>query len=434
MGRHKQRTRTTAPKTSSNGITIQEIQRFSGDGSSYLTYRVQGWRQDGKWKRRQFKKRRDAETFAASKRVEMENKGTAQMLVLSPLTEEQHRQAANAFERLAGTYTLEQAISYFLENHRPPEHTISLRDAVGFYLDDCERSGIRPRTLFQKRSVLNQFTNAVDNDKVHSISPAKIQAFLKSLQAKNGAGPATRKTWNNYRNDLNHFFAWAREPDLASNRPYTFTNPVEKVRVFTAKQVAEQREPIPATTAPTRVVRIFSALMRWKGGRMVRHYALLYFAGIRPAELERMAGREGELINLKTGVITIPASVSKTGDQRQVTISPSLVEWLKVFTGDVMPPNQGRVGKLVRKHFAITHDEPRHSFISYHVAKNRSIGDAALQAGNSESIVKQHYLNTHTQAEGVEFFAIVPDLQTRRAIISKPLSNADQRVSYLKAV
>ena len=54
----------------------------------------------------------------------------------------------------------------------------------------------------------------------------------------------------------------------------------------------------------------------------------------------------------------------------------------------------------------------------YHVAAHRSIGDAALQAGNSESIVKRHYLNTHTQEEGNEFFRTVPDPKRRRAVLS----------------
>jgi hypothetical protein len=72
----------------------------------------------------------------------------------------------------------------------------------------------------------------------------------------------------------------------------------------------------------------------------------------------------------------------------------------------------------VRKHFDLAHDEARHSFISYHVAPHRSIGDAALQAGNSESIVKRHYLNTHTQDEGSAFIRTVPDLAARKAVLS----------------
>jgi hypothetical protein len=72
----------------------------------------------------------------------------------------------------------------------------------------------------------------------------------------------------------------------------------------------------------------------------------------------------------------------------------------------------------VRKHFELTHDEARHSFISYHVALHRSIGDAALQAGNSEGIVKRHYLNPHTQDEGSAFFRTVPDTAARKATLA----------------
>lgn len=42
----------------------------------------------------------------------------------------------------------------------------------------------------------------------------------------------------------------------------------------------------------------------------------------------------------------------------------------------------------------------RHTFISKLVAKFRSIGEAALQAGNSETIIRKHYLDLK-DAEGV---------------------------------
>jgi hypothetical protein len=72
----------------------------------------------------------------------------------------------------------------------------------------------------------------------------------------------------------------------------------------------------------------------------------------------------------------------------------------------------------VKKHFKITHDEARHSCISYHVAAHRSLGDAALQAGNSESIIRRHYLNLHPRGEGGEFFRIVPDPKRRRVVLA----------------
>jgi hypothetical protein len=91
---------------------------------------------------------------------------------------------------------------------------------------------------------------------------------------------------------------------------------------------------------------------------------------------------------------------------------------MKAFAGDLIPTNFEALNKKVRKHFELAHDEARHSFISYHVALHRSIGDAALQAGNSENIVKRHYLNTHTQDEGNAFFRTVPDLAARKATLA----------------
>jgi hypothetical protein len=42
------------------------------------------------------------------------------------------------------------------------------------------------------------------------------------------------------------------------------------------------------------------------------------------------------------------------------------------------------------------------------VAKFRSMGEAALQAGNSESIIRKHYLDLKSPAEAEQFFGILP--------------------------
>jgi hypothetical protein len=98
----------------------------------------------------------------------------------------------------------------------------------------------------------------------------------------------------------------------------------------------------------------------------------------------------------------------------------------------LIPKNFEAMNKKVRKHFDLSHDEARHSFISYHVAFHRSIGDAALQAGNSESIVKRHYLNTHTRDEGGKFFRIIPNPKLRRAVLApEPKASA---TPHLKAI
>jgi len=42
------------------------------------------------------------------------------------------------------------------------------------------------------------------------------------------------------------------------------------------------------------------------------------------------------------------------------------------------------------------------------VAKFRSLGEAAIQAGNSESIIRKHYLDIKSSAEAEEFWNILP--------------------------
>jgi hypothetical protein len=416
MSRVAKRTRITPKKTAATAITIREHHEVK-NGRGYSSFLVQGWKENGKWKRKKFKERKDAERFTALKRVELENQGRTQRMLLSPLTEDQHKQAIDAFDKLGRTYSLSEAVEYFLANHRRPSFTIRMSNAIVEYLGDRERDGLRDRTRGQLKSVLAQFSAYLDNPFVHQVTVEKVDHFLRSLRAKDSKSPAKRKTWNNYRNILNHFLAWAGESDLSTQRPWIFQNPVSKIRVYSAKQVAEERDEI-ATTSPENIQRMLSVLMRWRNGVLVKCYALAYFAGIRPdGELRRFAPRCQELINLKTGVISIPASVSKTKEARKITITPNLRKWLIAYDANpIIPTNFDRLNKQFRKHYALQHDETRHSFISYHVGLNRSVGDAALQAGNSEGIVKKHYLNLHSKEEAAHFFSIVPDQEKKRTV------------------
>ena len=76
-----------------------------------------------------------------------------------------------------------------------------------------------------------------------------------------------------------------------------------------------------------------------------------------------------------------------------------------------MPRGFRRLRLKFRKQFELSHDVLRHTFISMLVGKFRSLGDAALQAGNSESIIQKHYLDLKTAAEADEFFGIGPRLR-----------------------
>jgi hypothetical protein len=430
MSRARKRTRITPDKGSGSKITIREVLK-DRHGSQYVTHLVQGWKEGGKWKRREFKDRSQAEAFKAAKEIEMKNTGRAQSRVLSTLTQDQQDEAEAAVKILDGVYSLTEAVEYFMKNHRAPGFTIRLWDAARHYLEVKENEGLRPRTLESIRQTLERFSDESENLEVHRVGGGEIRRYLAGLRGKDGVTKATRRSWNIHRSNLDGFFKWSCDDKASENHPFTFINPVEDTKAFTAKQVREEQadEVITTTTEDTKAV--FDLLMRWKRGSFVPAFALLYFAGIRPFELQRLAPLAEKMINRKTGIITIPASISKTKQKRQVYISENLEAWLDAFPFPIIPPNFKREYARIRKHFALSHDEARHSFISYHVALYRSIGDAALQAGNSEAIVRKHYLNTHTKAEGDEFFSIVPNLKTRRAVVDQ---KAPKETAYLKAI
>lgn len=417
MSSRLKRTRITASKVAAVKLTIRPVTRHK-NGSVWVTFLVQGWKEDGKWQRRQFKDEAEAQSFAALKQVESENKGRAQRMILSSLTQEHHDAAVSAIERLGGAYALADAVEFFLKHHRPPEFTIRLRAALNLFLDEKERDGLRPRTQQALKASIERFIKAVDDPWTHEVTHQQVEGYLRGLRSADGGKKASKKFWNNTLNDLKGFFAWSAIADKATNRPYTFENPAATVRAYDARQVREEQNARPITTDLARMRRLFSVLYRWRHGAMVRYFALAYFAGIRPAEIQRLAGREAELINLKTRTITIPANISKTRHERHVAISDNLAAWLEAFPAPVTCKNFGRMLSLVKKQFHITHDEARHSFISYHIAAHRSIGDAALQAGNSEAIIKRHYLNLHPREEGGVFFSIVPDPMRRRAMFA----------------
>ena len=118
---------------------------------------------------------------------------------------------------------------------------------------------------------------------------------------------------------------------------------------------------------------------------------------------------------MDAGVISSSAEVSKVREPRKVVIQPNLAAWLRAYPLERFPlvvtnfyERRGKIGKQ----FGLTHDVMRHTFISMFVAKFRSIGEAAIQAGNSEGIIRRHYLDLKGAEEAEAYWSIVP----RRAI------------------
>jgi hypothetical protein len=387
-------------------ITLSEVEE-SKDGYTWKTYLVQGWQEAGKWKRRKFKNLRDADAFVDQLQVTLKNAGGAKHLIQTRMTEEQAKEAEDAFHRLGDRYAMREAIDYFLAHFCNPDFKITIKDAKVKFLGAKEKF-IRPVSIRQLGATLNRFETFLENVHIHEITPADVERFLRSLRAKNGKDPASKKTWNNFRADLSSFFSWTvEEPQKWIGR-----NPASSVTHFKQKDL-ERKDPEILTVEQVQKLMAYAA--EYAGGQMARYFALALFAGIRPGggpdgELVKLARHpdRDKLIDLKRGVIKIPAEVSKIHRKRTIVIRPNLRAWLKNTAAEILPTNHDRMIKHIRKKHALSHDVLRHSFISYHVSAFRSVGNAAIEAGNTESIIHDHYLDLVSVTEGKAFWKILP--------------------------
>jgi integrase len=166
------------------------------------------------------------------------------------------------------------------------------------------------------------------------------------------------------------------------------------------------------TLSATKAQDLMEHFETFEGGRWVPYFALCLFAGIRPGVPDgEITKLKPEDVNLETGLIHISADVSKVREPRRIAIQPNLAAWLRAYPLKKFPIVVGNFQKRRAKfkdQFNLTHDVLRHTFISMFVAKFRSIGEAAIQAGNSESIIRRHYLDLKNKEEGEQFFGILP--------------------------
>ena len=421
------------------------------NGKYYETYLVHGWYENGKWQRKQFKELKDANDFANSLRIDFSNQGVKVRTLLTRLEEDQLREAEDAHDKLMGTYTLGQAVEFFLKHHRKPDFSITLVDGIAAYMSDLNEkfykngeldleSGEPTRVLTRIRershkgihNVLKLFLKEFDGSSVAELNTMRVQEFMFSLKGKDGVSSASDKTWNNYRSVLNGFFSWGQQkpeylckysgPDderrnmaeHLNHRPWIFANPVEEIAT---REISKGGDVITSTSE--KVVATLTYARSFKGGALAKYYAIAYFAGIRPdGELRKLASREDELIDLDNNQIYMPSEITKDGRNRRVDISENLRKWLEAYEGfPIIPVNSQKLLKAVRKECGLKHDEMRHSFISYHIGLHRSKGETALQAGNSEAIIDAHYLKIPTKVLSKDFFSIVPSMDALTAVI-----------------
>ena len=141
--------------------------------------------------------------------------------------------------------------------------------------------------------------------------------------------------------------------------------------------------------------------------------AIAGFAGLRSAEIERLAWED---IDLASGFITVGAAQSKTASRRIVPICEALAKWLNLCAEEHGPVWAGEHDGFYDAQQATARaagvdwkgNALRHSYASYRFAQTMDAGRVAGELGNSAAVVHKHYRQLALPADAAKWFAIVP--------------------------
>jgi len=334
-------------------------------------------------------------------------------------------QGQQLLDTLDGSYTLLDAVKFFMNAHDMRSNSVTVREAwegsatwVGQessrywqgYKSLCEQrvatnEGLKARSLKLTRTWIPRFVEDFGTYKICDVHSNMIEHWIDNLKTLAGRPMAT-ETKKGGRIQLSAFFThagrmgWVKEDPIKGGKVrlrYDHQAQTKLPGIFSVEEVARLLEFAPAHLVP--------------------YIAIGAFCGIRPAELHRLDWSD---IKWEGRKIHVSARKAKTAQQRDVTLPDNLLEWLAPYrqaTGLIIDQSekttQGQLPK-VRKAAGITkwpQDALRHSFASYHLALHRNSTLTSAEMGHmTPTLVWSKYNHHRTQEQGLAFFALRPEV------------------------
>lgn len=375
-------------------------------GYSYHTYQVTGYL-NGERVRRRVKTLEEALGEKSRLTIKAANGAGGIQAINTRLNHDQVIEAEIAYRRL-GEVPLGVAIDWFQATYKLPVHEIGLDPAIAAFL--AEKAGhVRAPSMKDYRRSLRDLASAFAGRTTASITTEDIQRFLTVRYPG-------KKRFNNVRGDLHAFFGYCQ----SLPREWIKNNPVKPILTFRISLGVP--EIIGADTAKD----LMAYVEEYAGGprspippgSLAPYFSICLFAGLRPSvrdgEISKLSQSAdlSKVVNLNLNVIRITPDMAKTKSIRQVKIQPNLAAWLQRYPLSEFPIMITRMAHhvaVIRKKFGLGNDVLRHTFISMHVAKFKSMGAAALEAGNSEIMIRNHYLNIVSETDAERFWSILPN-------------------------
>lgn len=339
---------------------------------------------------------------------------------------EEERGAVMFWRAFAGSLTSKppamlSVLQEYAARLRVQRSSVTVADALDKFLAQQEVDGASMRHLASLRSRVGRLKSDYGDSLVASIDHSSFTAWLNGLRATRADKTGCKLslcTRENLKTSSRTFFEYCRRNSWIETNPV----PIERKKRTREHRLAHNKAP--SILLPPQVENFMHAV-KAHAPKVLAFWAVKFFAGIRDAEADRMTW---EMIDQPGKKIHMPASITKTADQRSITISANLSEWLKITgvkTGRIAPSTQARqyAYKRVLKNLATVNPatkEPvpfvfpsnaaRHCFGTYHLYAYRDAGETALQLGHkgNPAMLHEHYKNPTAEKHAADFWEIYP--------------------------
>ena len=413
------------PKVIRNKKSKVEVTIY-GKKPGYPFYRVC-------WRAGRQRRMKSLASYSAARKFADETLGSiAKGSQATALTSRQAADALAALERLAGYYrdtgrklSLNAAVNYYCEA-ATRLRDIALADAITGFLGtvaavkrvsvaDAVKEFLASRETKTKAAegqraqlsgvyhymtghFLGHFSAELPGTDLCDLTREHIDLFM--------AGPKrarlSPKSRNHYKTTLAMFVRWAQKKDYLPPNS----------RLLQAEGLV--REALtPGETdfyGPEELRKLLAAA----DANMRPLIAIQGLAGLRQSEALRLTWQD---VFGTPGHITVTASKSKTRSRRLVEIVPALTRWLEsrrqheglLWTLGVDMWQENFKALRENEKIPARKNGLRHAFCTYHFALHANENLTAQQAGNSPTMIHQHYKGLATKAEAEKWFSVAPE-------------------------
>jgi len=273
-----------------------------------------------------------------------------------------------------------------------------LPDTAFAYVDSQGKRRLPIHDASHVRNALARFAKAFQGN-IQGVTREQVVSFLDGIAE-------SPTYWNGQRDIIVSLWKFARKEGYLS-------------ALLTSVETMEHRKAVRKilTYSPEELRKLLAAVDR----EWLPLIALGAFCGLRPEEIQPnphyvryKPPLMWEHLKWERSIIDLPDTISKVGRRRWPPLTDAAIAFLKHWRhakGPVVPTGfvETARGRWVRDSGVAWKQEAlRHSFASYRLAINKSVGEVALEMGSSEKMIHDHYLDLKHEDEAREWFGIRP--------------------------